>query len=266
MPRRALLLAYDGSAFAGWWRQADRRSVAGELDAALGRLGEGAAAPVGASRTDAGVHARGQVAHVDLERAWEPAALAAALAGHLPADCACRAVAMVADGWHAVHDAAGKTYSYTIDNGPVADPFATRTAWRPPFRLDLEALTAAAALIPGDRDWSAFARRGDHRDDHRRRLTAVTWCRDDGRLVCTVVGDGFTYHLVRSLVGAMVACAHGTCTRDDLQRALAGERTAAAAQQAPAQGLCLERVRYAAEPAWSDDRRNAPSNGLVPLP
>lgn len=251
MPRRALLLAYDGSAFAGWWRQADRRSVAGELDAALARIGEVDAAPVGASRTDAGVHARGQVAHVDLVRDWEPAALVAALARHLPDDCACRAAATVTDDWHAVHDTSGKTYSYTIDNGMVADPFAARTAWRPPFRLDPAAVQDCAALLPGDRDWSAFARRGDHRDDHRRHIAAVSWRSDGDRLVCTVDGDGFTYRLVRSLVGAMVACAHGTCSRDELRRALAGERTAAAAQQAPARGLCLERVRYGEEPDWN---------------
>lgn len=251
MPRHALLIAYDGSAFAGWWRQKDRRSVAGELDAAFARLGEGSAAPVGASRTDAGVHARGQVAHVDLARDWSPVGLVAALASHLPTDCVCRAAAAaVGDDWHAVHNASGKTYSYTIDNGVVADPFLARTAWRPPFRLDVSGLHAAAALVPGDRDWSAFARRGDHRSDHRRRISDVAWRDDGGRLICTIAGDGFTYRLVRSLVGAMVACAHGTCAQDDLQRALSGERTPAAAQQAPAHGLCLEAVRYAQEPRW----------------
>jgi tRNA pseudouridine38-40 synthase len=244
MPRFALLISYDGSGFAGWWRQKDRRSVAGEFDAAFRRLGESHAAPVGASRTDAGVHARGQVAHVDCQRAWSVPVMLGALAGHLPGDCACRAVAPVDDTWHAVHAATGKTYTYVIDHGSIADPFLARFAWRPPFHLDLATLNSLAALVPGRRDWTAFSRRGDHRDETVRTLDRVAWHADQNRLICTVSGDGFTYRLVRSLVGAMVACAHGTCSRRDLERALTGTRTPASAQQAPAHGLCLEEVRY----------------------
>src|SRR3954468_4066245 len=133
MPRYALLLAYDGTAFAGWWRQPGARTVAGELDAAFARLGEPAAAPVGASRTDAGVHAEGQVAHVDLARAWRPRALADALARQLPDDVACLGVAPVADDWPAVHEVRPKTYRYALAVGAVRDPFwAARFAWRPP--------------------------------------------------------------------------------------------------------------------------------------
>ena len=250
MPRFALLIAYDGSDFAGWWRQPGLRTVAGELDAALARIGEGAAAPVGASRTDAGVHARGQVAHVDLARSWESSALHRALAGQLPADCTVRMATPVADAWHAVHDASGKTYTYTIDNGALGDPFRTRHAWRTPFRLDLTALNGLAALIPGRRDWCAFARRGDHREseDFVRTITAVGWHADGDLLICTVTGEGFVYRLVRSLVGALVATAHGGCSRADFDAALAGQESPAGAQQAPAHGLCLKRVHYPQEP------------------
>jgi tRNA pseudouridine38-40 synthase len=249
MPAYALRLAYDGGDFAGWARQSDRRNVAGALDAALARLGEPAAAARGASRTDAGVHARGQVARVALARAWAPAELARALARHLPDDLACGAVAAVADAWDPLENA-GKTYSYRIDNGAVADPFARRTAWRPPFRLDPTALAAAAAAIPGRRDWRAFARRGETRQDAVRTVTACAWAAAGATLVCTVSGDGFTYRLVRSLVGAMVAVAQGGCHPEELARALAGEVTGAAAQQAPARGLCLERIAYVPEPDW----------------
>lgn len=251
MPRFALWMSYDGSAFSGWWRVHGQRSVASELDAAFARLGENNAAPVGASRTDAGVHARGQAAHVDVERPWTPTALLRALASQLPGDCSCIAVAAVDDAWHAVHHATGKTYSYTIDNGEIANPFTARTAWRPPFRLSLETLTHLSALIPGERDWSAFARRGDFRSDHHRRISAMTWHAHHESLICTVAGTGFTYRLVRSLVGAVVATAHGTCTSDDLTRALHGEPTAAARQQAPAHGLCLEQVEYAQTVDWT---------------
>ena len=251
MPRLALLLAYDGTAFAGWWRQPELRTVAGELDAAFARLGEPAAEAVGASRTDAGVHARGQTAHVDCSRAWEPAVLARALARHLPADVVCRGVATVAGDWHAVHAARGKTYRYRLDIAKQPDPFlAPRIAWRPPYAVPLDALRAAAAHLPGSHDFSAFARRGEYRDDLACELSAVTWYDRGDYRICRVRGTRFAYRLVRSLVGGMVATAQGTVSISDWQAALTGQDSPAAHQQAPAHGLCLERVHYATPPAW----------------
>ncbi len=248
--RVALLLVYDGTDFAGWWRQPGLRTVAGELDAACMRLGEPGAAAVGCSRTDAGVHARGQVAHLDLHRPWEPMRFAHTLAAQLPSDVSLRAVAHVADDWHAVHDAVAKTYHYRLDAGAIPDPFARRYAWRPPFTLRLEALQAAAAPIAGKRDWRGFVRRGDAREDLVRHLTAVTWHADGDQWIATVNGRGFAYRLVRSLVGAMVAVAQGHVAMDDLHRSLAGADTPAGHQQAPACGLCLHEVRYAPTPGW----------------
>lgn len=250
MPRFALRLAYDGSGFSGWWRQAGSRTVAGELDSALARLGESEAAVVGAARTDAGVHALGQVAHLDLQRPWTAPELLRALGRHLPGDVYCCAVAAVASDWHACHQALGKTYRYHLDHGPCADPFRTRFAWRPPFQLDCAALQAASLAIPGTRDWSGFSRRGEQRVDLVRTVHAMTWNEDGSDLHCTVSGDGFTYHLVRSLVGAAVAVAHGTCSQADLLRTLDGADTPAGHQQAPAHGLWLEQVHYTSEPIW----------------
>ena len=125
----------------------------------------------------------------------------------------------------------------------------TRFAWRPPFQLDRIALQAASTAIPGTRDWRGFLRRGEQRVDLVRRVHAMTWADDGGDLHCTVSGDGFTYHLVRSLVGAVVAVAHETCSHADLLRTLDGADTPAGHQQAPAHGLWLEQVRDAAEPA-----------------
>lgn len=253
MPRFALRLAYDGTGFAGWWRQPGLRTVGGEVDAAFTRLGDITEA-IGASRTDAGVHARGQVAHVDLARAWEADELLRALRRQLPADLACRAVAAVDATWHAVHDATGKTYRYRLDVGAESEPFlAPRISWRPPFAVDLATLNGLANDLPGERDVRAFIRRGDHRNDHQTHLHAVRWY-DAGRYrICQVRGSRFTYRLIRSLVGGMVAVAHGTATREDWLHALAGEVTAASQQQAPAYGLCLERVHYAQPPAWRSE-------------
>src|SRR6185295_14008941 len=196
--RFAFLLAYDGTDFAGWWRQPGRRTVAGELDAALDRLGETGAEPVGSSRTDAGVHARGQLAHADLHRDWDPRRLAAGLGRHLPPDLSCLAAARVDDAWHAVHGVRRKTYRYQLDVRSVADPFLARTAWRVPSGLDPAALSAAAAEVPGQRDWSAFVRRGEHRAGTTCRVLSCRWRRRGDVLACDNGADGFIYRLARS--------------------------------------------------------------------
>lgn len=255
MPRYALQLAYDGTEFSGWWRQPERRSVAGELDAAFARLGEPGAAAIGASRTDSGVHARGQVAHVDCARTWTAGELQRALTRHLPTDLVCRSTARVADDWHAVHDATAKTYRYRLDVGVLPDPFfAPRISWRPAFAAEsaLAPLQRSAQILPGDHDFRAFVRRGDHRQDHCTHLHTVRWYDADRYRICQVRGARFTYRLVRSLVGGMVAVAHGTTTSEDWQRAVAGDVTPAAHHQAPAHGLCLERVHYAQPPHWGE--------------
>lgn len=251
MPRYALLLAYDGTAFAGWWRQPDQRTVAGALDAAFTRIGEPQATAIGASRTDAGVHARGQVAHVDCARPWEPADLARVLGRQLPPDLVCRGIAPVADDWHAVHAAAGKTYRYRLHVAARADPFlAPRIAWRPPFAVDLAALRNAAGPVLATTDFIAFARRGEHREDLTLRLDAVDWYDRGGYRICRIRGTRFAYRLVRSLVGGMVATATGTVDAAHWRAALGGLPSPAAEQQAPACGLCLERVHYATPPRW----------------
>jgi len=251
MPRYALRLAYQGTAFHGWWRQPHQRTVAGLLDQAFARLGEGQAAPVGAARTDAGVHATGQVAHVDVQRTWPPGRLLGQINAQLESDCVVTGVASVADDWHACHHARGKSYRYTIDDRAVPDPFQAALCWRTPFRLELTALQELAAHIPAHRDWRGFSRRGEYREDLARTITTCTWQRTpDGQLLMQIRGDGFTYHLVRSLVGACVAVAHGTSTAADFMASLGGEPTAAGAQQAPACGLRLEAVHYSDQPAW----------------
>ncbi len=245
--RHALLIAYDGTDFAGWWRQPGQRTVAGVFDAAFARIGEAQAQVVGASRTDAGVHAQGQVAHVVTTRTWVSRDLQRAVSTHLPADIACRAVMAVDEDWDACHHAVHKTYHYTIDHGEAPDPFAARFAWRTPFHLQLARLQEAAQGVAGERDWSGFSRRGETRHldgDLIRHIDRVVWSSDGQRLRCEVGGGGFTYRLVRSLVGAMVAVANGTCAHAELTAALAGEDVPAGHQQAPARGLCLMQVAY----------------------
>ncbi|MHC5068600.1 MAG: tRNA pseudouridine synthase A [Planctomycetota bacterium] len=252
MPRYALLLSYHGGAFAGMWQQPGQRTVGAVIRDALARLGEDGVDPVPAARTDAGVHAYGQVAHVDLRRAWCPAQLATALDHHLPIDCSCSAAALVADTWHAGHHSRHKTYHYQLDGCRQRDPLRADRSWRPPQAgtLSLAALNQAAALITGRLDCRAFARRGDHRDDYHVTFKSVTWTSNDHGPLATLCADRFTYRLVRSLVGAMVACAAEACTLEDLHRALHGHSSPACRHQAPAQGLHLHQVSYRPGPDW----------------
>ncbi|GDY11300.1 tRNA pseudouridine synthase A [Planctomycetota bacterium] len=250
MPRFALRLAYDGTEFSGWWRQPDRRTVAGELDLAFARIGEPEARAEGASRTDAGVHAADQLAHVDCQRRWAAEALRLALARHLPPEIAVRDVAAVADDWHAVAGVRRKTYGYRLDLGQSADPFLARFAWRPPWsaRIDRSLMAAAVARLPGDRDWSAFVRRGDQREDPRCRITNARLVIRGSTVEIRLTADGFLYRLVRSLTGAVGAVACGAASLDDLDAALTGITTTASRQQAPARGLHLLRIVHRAPP------------------
>ncbi|MCB9680477.1 MAG: tRNA pseudouridine(38-40) synthase TruA [Alphaproteobacteria bacterium] len=238
-----LRLAYDGTDLRGCPVAPDRRTVLGEVAAALGRVGVTGTLDV-LSRTDAGVHARGQVAVLACDRAWSPEAWLLALDRHLPADLRCTAVALV----EALPRVTAKTYTYTLDASPFGDPFRATRAWRVDVAVD--ALAPLADALVGAHDFSAFRRRGETREDLTRTVHHAAWHADGDTLVFTVTGDGFAYKLVRSLVGAMVCVARGGCTVDDLRAALAGSRTPAATQQAPARGLRLDAIALAPEPAW----------------
>ncbi len=239
-------LAYDGTDLRGAAALVGARTAVGEVRAALARCGEADADVEALSRTDAGVHASGQVVVIDGLRR-ETSALAG-LRRHLPPDIAALAAAAVETAPAAVE----KTYAYVLDLSGAGQPFSTRFSWRPPFEIPLAGLQAAAALVPGDRDWRAFARRGETRRDLRREIRAVRWRGAGGMAVCEVVGAGFTYRLVRSLVGAMIGVARGGYAEQDLVAALNGDAHPVAQEQAPACGLHLAAILLSPEPAWQD--------------
>lgn len=238
-----LRLAYDGTDFAGCPEAPGRRTVVGELRAALARVGIDAGAEA-LSRTDAGVHAEAQVVVVDTERAWDERAWLRALDRQLPDDLRCLAVARVGTRPGVV----AKRYRYEVDASASGDPFRARWSWR--ARVRLADLAPLAPSIVGRRDFLAFRRRGETRGDLVRTITEARWTQEGTRLCFHVVGDGFGYRLVRSLVGAQLAVARAACTREDLEGALAGNVTRAARQQAPARGLTLVSIHLDPEPSW----------------
>lgn len=238
-----LQLTYDGTDLSGCPEVPGRRTVVGAVRGALEHLG----VPLeieALSRTDAGVHARGQVVVMTPDRELAPEVWLRALRKHLPMDVRCGAVAAVP----AVPEVVGKTYGYTLDTSVTGDPFLARQAWWLPGLG--EGLEALAAHLVGTHDFEAFRRRGETREDLTRTITEAAWVVADGTARFQISGTGFTYRLVRSLVGAMVSVSRGTGSAAQFQAALAGEANPVAQQQAPARGLVLEAMALSPEPEW----------------
>ncbi len=240
-------LAYDGAGFHGWARQDGLRSVQGELEAALATvLRLESVAVTCAGRTDTGVHARGQVAHVDVDQEGvDPDDLRRRLDGVLPDDVRVRRVAEAARGFDARFSAVWRRYAYRIADHPEkADPLTRGyvLGWRRP--LDLAAIEEASGLLLGRHDFASFCKRREGATTIRT-LLELSWCRDDtGVLVGTVRADAFCHHMVRSLVGCLVAVGEGRRPPGWAGEVLAAQTRDPAVSVVPAHGLTLEEVGY----------------------
>lgn len=236
--RILLRLAYDGTDFCGCGPLPGVRTVIGTLCEALARVDLEPVSAEALSRTDAGVHARGNLAHVVLPRERPPVRILGALDRHLPADL--RAVDLMVVSEPPV--AGPKTYTYRLDLSPHGDPFLARTAWRLPGSVAADVLPALAAACVGPLDFTPFRRSGETRNDLVRTIHDARWDLDECVATLTITGSGFPYRGVRSLVGAMVLVARGSASQDDFLAALAGSAGPVTRQTAPAHGLCLETV------------------------
>ena len=253
-----LTLAYDGAPFVGWQRQAQGISVQGLLEAILSELDGAPVAVAGAGRTDAGVHALGQVASCALATERDPQTIRRALNAKLPVSVRVMAVDAAPEAFHARFSARGKRYRYVIANGPLVSPFSAGQAWHVPGRLDVPAMQRAAASLVGTHDFSAFQSTGTEvphavRTIHEATVSDVT---DDppvplphhavpgGRLlVFEVAADGFLRHMVRAMAGTLVEAGQGR-RPPDLRPLLAAADRAQAGPTAPPHGLWLVEVNY----------------------
>ena len=259
MPRYALRVEYDGGPFAGWQRQAAEPSVQGALEAAAARIDPGPVLVQGAGRTDAGVHATGQVAHLDLGRDWPAERLAAALNAHLrPAPVAVTAAARVADDFHARFDAIERRYRFRVivRRAPlVAD---RGFAWQVGRDLDLEAMRAAAADLVGRHDFTTFRAALCQARSPVRTLDALEISEGEAPAGREIRFDlrarSFLHNQVRSLVGTLERVGAGAWTPGRVAEALAARDRAACGPVAPPHGLWLTRVGYpdGRAPAFSD--------------
>ena len=247
MPLYRVTLAYDGSDFLGWQlqRPGAGRSVQGALEAALGRLAGGArVAVVGAGRTDAGVHALGQVASFDLPRELPAGELQRALNGLLPEDVRVLDAAAAAPGFHPRKSAVSKVYRYELDCGGVQLPQRRRTAGFVAFPLDEDAVRGAAALYAGRHDFASLASAGGSAKTTVRTVLRSEAIFSGATLVYEAEADGFLRKMVRSMVGGLVAAGRGAVRVEDLARALEARDRRAWPPPAPARGLTLVSVTY----------------------
>lgn len=253
MPRFAFRIEYDGAPFSGWQRQAAHPSVQQAVEEALRRLQPDAPGIAAAGRTDAGVHALGQVAHCDLARDWDPFRLSEALNHHLrPAPVAVTAVARVADDWHARFSATGRAYLYRIVLRRAPLVHDRGLAWHLRHPLDAAAMRAAAARLVGHHDFTTFRSSICQAASPVKTLDAVEIEETDlpaGReLRLHFRARSFLHNQVRSLVGTLERAGAGAWSADDVAAALAARNRAACGPVAPPQGLYLTSVGYPVPP------------------
>jgi tRNA pseudouridine38-40 synthase len=248
VPRYKLTIEYDGAAFAGWQIQADRPTVQGVLTAAIEALSGEKTLVQGAGRTDAGVHARGQVAHVDLTKHWDTDTIRDALNAHIrPHAVAILAAEQAAEDFNARTSAVKRHYLYRIINRRADLTLDAGHAWRVPRLLDAAAMHAAAQRLIGKHDFTTFRSTECQANSPLKTLDVISVARDGDAVNVTTSARSFLHTQVRSMVGSLVAVGEGKWSADDLANALAARDRTACGQVAPPDGLYLMQVDYAAK-------------------
>ncbi len=240
-------VAYDGTTFAGWQIQPNAETVQAVLERRLGEVLKVATPITGSGRTDAGVHAHGQVFHFDAHWPHDPAKLLTALRIGLPPTIQVKTAEHVSEAFHARFSAKGKIYHYEISHGGYADPFTQAYTWSMPRTLDVEAMRQAAAILVGTHDFRAFtaiAGSGIEKEDTVRTVSRLDVVASGSRLRIEAEGNGFLYKMVRSLVGALVDVGLRRITPADIADILESRTRTERVFTAPPQGLSLVQVFY----------------------
>ncbi len=242
-----LTLQYDGTNYVGWQRQGSGTSIQGLLEEALAPMARGRVTVHGAGRTDAGVHALGQVATVSFAGSLDPATLGRALNAVLPADVRVLSIEDVEPDFHARFSATGKSYEYRIVNAPFVSPFLCRYVWHIGHPLDLGAMRAASHPLVGTHDFAAFQGAGSIVSSSERTIRRLEWTDGGGYdlpLVMHIEADGFLRHMVRTIVGTRVEVGVGRWPASQVERILASRDRSQAGSTAPPHGLFLVGVDY----------------------
>jgi tRNA pseudouridine38-40 synthase len=239
-----LTIEYEGTAYLGWQRQPQGMTIQQALEESLERITGQAPQVIGASRTDTGVHARGQVANFKTDSAMPVERIQSALNALLPMDIAILAAEEVPEGFNARFSARSKLYHYTIWNQRVRPVLDRRFCWHVRWPVALEPLRAASQFLIGEHDFAAFQSANAQSETTVRAVERADWELNLPRLTFAIEANGFLYNMVRALVGTLLEVGRGKITPAEFHRVLeSGERTQAG-RTAPASGLCLMRVRY----------------------
>jgi len=239
-----IIVEYDGSNYSGWQLQSAPDSIQARIENALERMFSEKIRIRGAGRTDAGVHARGQVAAFRLPRQFDPAQLKRALNALLPADIAIVSSAAVEDSFDPRRDARSRLYEYRVLNQPARSAFEFRYAWLVREPLDLEAMNRAAGAFLGEHDFAAWRSLGSKEKTTNRRILTSEWRRHGDVLSYRVEATAFLRHMVRTMVAAMVEVGRGGITPSQFAQLLSARDRALLPPPAPPSGLYLMEVRY----------------------
>lgn len=239
-----LTLAYDGSAYHGFQYQSNAVTVQQTLETSLAQLFGEKIRIAGAARTDAGVHAYGQVVSLRTDSPIPADRIPSAVNGLLPRDIAVVAADEVPDTFHARFSAIGKIYQYRILNSAVPNPLLRNYAWQVLRPLQVELMHEAMQVLVGEHDFSAFQASGSSAKHPVRTLYNIQCRRNDDEIEFQFHGNGFLYHMVRNIVGTVVDIGAGKMAEAEFRRVFAGRNRSAAGATAPPQGLYLRRIFY----------------------
>jgi len=243
MARFRLLIEYDGSAYAGWQIQKEDPTIQGEIENALAIILKEKIPVIGAGRTDAGVHARGQSAHFDTNKVFDSWRLQRSLNGILKRDIRIKALEPVNSDFHARYSARSRIYHYIIARKPVA--LIRHHCWHISTGLDLVAMRIASEKLLGTHDFRSFCRSMATVSNHNCSIIRAEWVTDESELLTFVIeANRFLHGMVRTIVGTLVDIGRGLLTPDDIYAILAKKDRTAAAEAAPARGLILHQVVY----------------------
>ena len=242
--RLRLTVAYDGTDYHGWQIQPDRRTIQQSLEEALATVLREPVRVEAAGRTDAGVHARGQIVAASVTGNPDLCSLQRSLNALCRPGVAILAIGEASEGFDPRRDASSRTYQYRIRNHPAPSPFSQRYAWYVPQPLDVESMQEAANAILGEHDFRSFQAADCDADNPVRRVFESLWRREDEELVYEIRATAFLRHMVRNIVGTLVEVGRGARTVADFHRLLAATDRRLAGATAPAHGLCLVRVDY----------------------
>lgn len=245
MPRYRMTIEYDGSPFSGWQRQAGQASVQASIEAAISRLGQPPATLFGAGRTDAGVHALGQVAHIDLDKSWVPAKLMAAINAQIrPDPVSVFDIVEVDTSFHARFSASARHYEYRIRDSRAPPALDRQRVWWVPFRLDEAVMHEAAQQLTGHHDFTTFRSSHCQAKSPLKTLDRLDVSREGRDVVVRASARSFLHNQVRSLVGTLKLAGEAKYSARDVRDALLAADRSTCGPVAPPQGLYLVKVDY----------------------